>query len=258
VTPGAAARNIAGDARSTSDKETAMESRIILPLDNLPWNQARDIITRTSGRVWGYKIRRAVLDRGLGVLADIRPYGRVMLDFKLYDIPSAMTESLRQHLSAGADITTVHCTAGYDPAAEGLSGDNLAGVTVLTSIGPEHFSRYYRGASIAAMVAGMAREAAGRYGYLVCSARELRGIDNIPIKKICPGIRPAWYTRGDDQQRTATPADAIRAGAHLLVIGRPLLEAEDIRDALARTNQEIASALQPGSESPPATPAAAS
>lgn len=235
-----------------------MESRIILPLDNLPWNQARDIITRTSGRVWGYKIRRAVLDRGLGVLADIRPYGRVMLDFKLYDIPSAMTESLRQHLSAGADITTVHCTAGYDPAAEGLSGDKLAGVTVLTSIGPEHFSRYYRGASIAAMVAGMAREAAGRYGYLVCSARELRGIDDIPIKKICPGIRPAWYTRGDDQQRTATPADAIRAGAHLLVIGRPLLEAEDIRDALARTNQEIASALQPGSESPPATPAAAS
>jgi orotidine-5'-phosphate decarboxylase len=220
-----------------------MHSRIILPLDHLPWNQAREIITRTSGRVWGYKIRRAVLDRGLGVLAEIRPYGRVMLDFKLYDIPSAMTESLRQHLSAGADITTVHCTAGYDPAAEGLSGEKLAGVTILTSIGAEHFSRYYRGPGIAAMVARMAREAAGRYGYLVCSARELEEIRQLPIKKICPGIRPAWYTRGDDQHRTATPAEAIRAGAHLLVIGRPLLEAEDIQQALARTNREIDSAL---------------
>lgn len=224
-----------------------MQSRIILPLDHLPWNQAREIITRTSGLVWGYKIRRAVLDCGLGVLAEIRPYGRVMLDFKLYDIPSAMTESLRQHLSAGADITTVHCTAGYDPAAEGLSGEKLAGVTVLTSIGPEHFSRYYRGPGIAAMVARMAREAAGRYGYLVCSARDLGAIQELPIKKICPGIRPAWYTRGDDQQRTATPADAIRAGAHLLVIGRPLLEAADIQGALRRTNQEIASALKPAS-----------
>lgn len=220
-----------------------MESRIILPLDNLPWHQARDIINRTSGQVWGYKIRRSVLDRGLGVLEEIKPFGRVMLDFKLYDIPSAMTESLSQHLAAGADITTVHCTAGYDPAAEGLSGEKLAGVTVLTSMGPAHFSRYYRGDSIAAMVADMAREAAGRYGYLVCSARDLPGIADIPIKKICPGIRPAWHTKGDDQHRTAAPADAIRAGAHLLVIGRPLLEAEDLQTALARTNEEIATAL---------------
>jgi orotidine-5'-phosphate decarboxylase len=74
----------------------------------------------------------------------------------------------------------------------------------------------------------------------------LESIQALDIKKICPGIRPSWYREDDDQQRTATPADAIRQGADLLVIGRPLLGAADIAGAVERTNTEIAQAMSTG------------
>jgi orotidine-5'-phosphate decarboxylase len=220
-----------------------MTSRIILPLDHTPWEQAVDIMEKTRGRVWGYKIRRTVLEQGLGVVRRIKAFGRVMLDFKLYDIPSAMTESLKMHLDAGADITTVHCTSGYDPVAEGLSKARIAGVTVITSMKPEQFASYYRGDGIPEMVARMASDAGARYEYLVCSPRELDRLGHVAIKKICPGIRPDWYNRVDDQARVATPAQAVRSGADLLVIGRPILTAADIVAAVEKTNAEIAAEM---------------
>jgi orotidine-5'-phosphate decarboxylase len=216
-----------------------MDSKIILPLDNVPWEEAGKIMQQTRGLVWGYKIRRSILERGLGVIEEIKAFGNVMLDFKLYDIPSAMTESLRMHIDAGADITTVHCTSGYDPVAEGLRGDNIAGVTILTSMSENDFSRYYRGDDIPGMVAHMARAAVSRYRYLVCSPRELERIRHLAIEKICPGIRPRWYLQEDDQTRTATPAGAVKNGADLLVIGRPILQSDDIVAAVRKTNSEI-------------------
>jgi orotidine-5'-phosphate decarboxylase len=216
-----------------------MDSKIILPLDNVSWEEAGNIMQQTRGLVWGYKIRRSILERGLGVIKEIKAFGNVMLDFKLYDIPSAMTESLRMHIDAGADITTVHCTSGYDPAAEGLSGENIAGVTILTSMSENDFSRHYRGDDISNMVEHMARAAAARYSYLVCSPRELERIRSLDTKKICPGIRPRWYLQEDDQTRTATPAGAVKNGADLLVIGRPILRSDDIVTAVRKTNSEI-------------------
>ena len=204
-----------------------MDSRIILPLDHVAWGEAHKVMIKTKGLVWGYKIRRSILEKGLSVLADIREYGRVMLDFKLYDIPSAMTESLSLHIAAGADITTIHCSSGYDPLPHGLPGDSIAGVTILTSMGQEQFSRYYKGESPAHLVEQMAVDAVPRYGYLVCSAADLNRIHRLAIKKICPGIRPLWYLTADDQARTATPAEAVANGADLPVIGRPILGAPE-------------------------------
>jgi len=216
-----------------------MNSRIILPLDNVPWDKAGKIMQQTSGLVWGYKIRRSILERGLSIIEEIKAFGNTMLDFKLYDIPSAMTESLRMHIDAGADITTVHCTSGYDPAAEGLSGEHIAGVTILTSMSENDFSSYYRGKDIPSMVEHMARAATVRYSYLVCSPQELERIRHLDVKKICPGIRPRWYLQEDDQTRTATPAGAVKKGADLLVIGRPILGSDDIVAAVRKTNAEI-------------------
>jgi orotidine-5'-phosphate decarboxylase len=226
-----------------------MTSKIILPLDHTPWEQAVDIMEKTRGLVWGYKIRRAVLERGLGVVDAIKAFGKVMLDFKLYDIPSAMTESLQMHIDAGVDITTVHCTSDYDPPSQGLAKDRIAGVTILTSMDAEHFKRYYRGETIIDMVERMAEDAVPRYAYLVCSPRELVRIRALALKKICPGIRPAWYDRSDDQRRSTTPAEAIRNGADLLVIGRPLLQADDLLAAIHKTNAEIRAAENSGAAS---------
>ena len=219
-----------------------MHSKIILPLDHYPWSEAKNIIQHTQGQVWGYKIRRSILEEGLTVVQQIKPYGRVMLDFKLYDIPSAMTESLRMHLEAGADITTVHCTSGYDPQTQGISHQNIAGVTILTSMDLQVFKRYYKGRDIGEMVVQMAQDAVTRYEYLVCAPSDLGDIGSLAIKKICPGIRPEWYHPEDDQHRIATPAEAVQNGADLLVIGRPILKADDMVEAVARTNAEIEAA----------------
>jgi orotidine-5'-phosphate decarboxylase len=221
-----------------------MNSKIILPLDNVPWEDALRVMHQTKGLVWGYKIRRSVLERGLTVIGEIKIYGSVMLDFKLFDIPSAMTESLRLHLDAGADITTVHCTSGYRPESEGLSRDHIAGVTILTSMNQDDYNRYYRRGSLLKMVERMAQDALSCYEYLVCSAQDLKLIQTLGIKKICPGIRPSWYLQDDDQERTATPAQAIKNGADLLVIGRPILQSEDLAGAVQRTNAEIEAAVE--------------
>jgi orotidine-5'-phosphate decarboxylase len=220
-----------------------MNSKIILPLDNVPWENALGIMQKTEGLVWGYKIRRSVLERGLKVIKKIKNFGNVMLDFKLYDIPSAMTESLKLHIDAGADITTIHCTAGYKPESEGLSKDHIAGVTILTSMDQNDFNRYYQGESLLKMVGRMAQDALPYYEYLVCSAQDLEHIHTLDIKKICPGIRPRWHLQDDDQERTATPAEAIKNGADLLVIGRPILKSDDIVGAVQRTNAEIEAVL---------------
>ena len=216
-----------------------MNSKIILPLDHYAWHDATHIIEQTQGQVWGYKIRRSILEEGLEIISQIKPYGKVMLDFKLYDIPSAMTESLKMHLAAGVDITTIHCTSGYHPQAEGISHRRIAGVTILTSMDQQNFKRYYRGPSIDAMVVQMAQEAESRFAYLVCSPGDLTGVGSLKIKKICPGIRPEWYKAEDDQHRIATPAAAVQNGADLLVIGRPILKSGNIAEAVARTNAEI-------------------
>jgi len=218
-----------------------MNSRIILPLDNMEWEKAEVIMQMTQGMVWGYKVRRTVLDKGLCIIQKIKEYGNVMVDFKLYDIPSAIDESVHAHLESGADITTVHCTAGYIPVP--VQAPKIAGVTILTSMAGYQFEKYYRG-DVQGAVRSMAMDAEKlKYGYVVCSAADLK--EGLPIyhtKKICPGIRPQWYQENDDQKRTMTPKDSIEAGADLLVIGRPILNSSDPIRAVDWTNEEIESA----------------
>ena len=219
-----------------------MDNRIILPLDNLAWESAEVIMQKTKGKVWGYKLRRTILDKGLCIIQKVKDYGNVMVDFKLYDIPSAMDESIIAHVESGADITTVHCTSGYKPQPE--LAKYVAGVTILTSMSMYQFEKYYRGMNISSAVRTMAIDCdTFNYGYMVCSAKDLDDLPSCKPKKICPGIRPLWYQKKDDQNRTMTPAAAIKAGADLLVIGRPILNSDDPLKAIERTNEEIQEVL---------------
>jgi orotidine-5'-phosphate decarboxylase len=94
-------------------------------------------------------------------------------------------------------------------------------------------------------LAGLAA-AAGCAG-VVCSPREvaaLRRLHPRPFRLVTPGVRPAGAA-ADDQRRTATPAEALAAGADLLVIGRPLTRAADPAAALAALEAELAGAGSP-------------
>jgi orotidine-5'-phosphate decarboxylase len=228
-----------------------MEKKIILPLDNVPFNEALEIMDKTAGIVWGYKLRRTILEEGVGIIEFVKAnFGNVMVDFKLYDIPSAMSESLKMHFDNFADISTVHCTAGFKPEKHGFQdGRKIAGVSILTSMDVENYRRFYKynihrhpNDNIRNTVSRMLVFAENHnYEYFVCSAAELKDprIQISKIKFICPGIRPEWYQEKDDQVRTMTPKEAVELGADLLVIGRPLLNSENIIDAINKTNEEI-------------------
>ncbi len=219
-------------------------NKIILPLDNKTWEESIKIMELTSGKVWGYKIRRQILEKGINIIKETKNYGKVMVDFKLFDIPSAINESLTIHFDAGADISTVHCTAQYRPN-ELIDTGKIAGITILTSMNGKDFTSSYGQhpgqLQNTVMELGAFGSSQG-YGFIVCSPKDLRflnGMQVLGIESICPGIRPKWYQKKDDQQRTMTPKEAINEGADYLVIGRPILKAKNILDAINRTNDEI-------------------
>jgi len=217
-----------------------MNNRIILPMDNMPWLASLELMKYTQGKVWGYKIRRQIFEKGIDFLKIAKAYGNIMVDLKFYDIPSAMTEAIK--FFELADIITVHCNAMYIPQDNGIDklSTKLAGVTILTSMNDGDVNMIYRN-SIKNQIDLFASFAEHHdYGYIVCSAADLVDLKNTGIKKICPGIRPSWYQdKNDDQNRTMTPVEAVKAGADLLVIGRPILKAKDIIKALDMTNHEM-------------------
>ncbi|MBO4314293.1 MAG: orotidine 5'-phosphate decarboxylase, partial [Desulfovibrio sp.] len=126
--------------------------------------------------------------------------------------------------------------------SDGLAAPLLFGVTALTSFAPGEMPGIAAPPSeFAAELAGIAA-ACGLDG-VVCSAREAPEIKrrHARLACLCPGIRPAWAA-ADDQRRIMTPAAAVAAGADYLVVGRPILRADDPRKAAALVMEEMAAA----------------
>lgn len=211
-------------------------NRIILSLDNLVPRKVLDIAELLSPYVAGFKFNDLLIESIDIIYATkwVNTKCLIMADPKLYDIPNTMSNSYRKYLEAGADIVTVHASASWD--AQDEYKDNLCGVTVLTSFTDNDL--------LFSNINDTVKQLAKRcydwgYGYLVCSPQDLDLISDIKIKKICPGVRPEWYTTSDDQKRTMTPSEAISKGADYLVIGRPILESNDMISAVKRINKEI-------------------
>ncbi|MGA2151042.1 MAG: orotidine-5'-phosphate decarboxylase [Geobacteraceae bacterium] len=107
----------------------------------------------------------------------------------------------------------------------------LLGVTVLTSLGENDLREAGVGAAPEAQVMRLARLAVGcGLGGIVCSPHEIAPLrKQLPpsVKLVTPGIRPAGVGGDDDQTRVMTPAEAARAGANFIVVGRPIFKATD-------------------------------
>jgi orotidine-5'-phosphate decarboxylase len=164
-----------------------------------------------------------------------RPDRRVFLDLKLHDIPTTVGKAARQVGRLGVGYVTLHAAGGVDMLRAGVDGlaagaadagiDDrpvALGVTVLTS-DPD----------ASAFPARLDAAVAGGCGGVVCSVRELPAVkERSGLLAVVPGIRlPGGATH--DQARVGTPADAIAAGADLLVIGRAVTAAPDPEAAAA-------------------------
>ena len=172
---------------------------------------------------------------GPQVVASIRGASgvSVFLDLKLHDIPATVAAASRAVAPLRPNVLTVHAAGGPDvvrAAVEGAPGTMIAAVTVLTSLDDRALGLVGMAGPVADAVLRLATMAveAGARG-LVCSPREVaavRAAVGPDVTLITPGVRPAG-TATHDQARVATPEEAVRAGADLLVIGRPITAAPD-------------------------------
>ena len=193
---------------------------------------------------------------GPAVVQQLRDQGkRVFLDLKFHDIPATMAGACRSAARLGAELITVHASAGRvalgaaqaaaleSAAAVGLPAPTLLAVTVLTSWEQARFaSELAIEEPFSAYVPRLAQlAAAAGIGGCVCSPLEvaaLRAAHPEPFALVTPGIRPAGAALGD-QQRVLTPAQAVAAGASQLVIGRPITAAADPAAAFAACCAEL-------------------
>ena len=180
--------------------------------------------------------------------------GSVFLDLKYHDIPNTVAKAVRGAVEMGVSWLTVHASGGSEmirAAKEEARDSRILAVTVLTSLDKKAIGRIGWTGEIRDQVirlATLARES-GADG-IVCSAlevRSLRGALGENCVLVTPGIRPAGSSP-DDQARTATPANAVSDGADYLVVGRPVVNAADrkqaIRSILAEMKQGEAQRLR--------------
>lgn len=188
----------------------------------------------------GPDIVRRLTDRGYDIF----------LDLKFHDIPNTVAGAVRAAAELGVWMVNLHAAGGprmMEAAREalqpwGAQAPLLTAVTVLTSMTHEELRAVGIQDEPVAQVrrlAGLA-ETCGLDG-VVCAAHEvalLRTALSREFRLVTPGIRPAGSDPGD-QRRTATPAEALKAGSDYLVIGRPITRAPDPLAALREINREL-------------------
>lgn len=227
---------------------------LIVALDVPNRAQALDMVERLEGNIRWFKVGLELyLAEGRGIVEAVRERGHeVFLDLKLHDIPNTVASAVRTASASGASLLTLHAAGGpvmlaaAKEAAEKLTHKpRLLAVTVLTSMDAAQLHATGIATTPAEQVIRLAEMAttAGIDG-LVCSPEEIVGIRSSRAEDallVVPGIRPADSEKGD-QNRIATPGDAIRRGANMLVVGRPITRAADPASASAAILSEIAAA----------------
>lgn len=221
------------------DNETTRQrkTKLILALDVNNYKKAIRWVKLLYPQVKIFKVGLQLYTAcGPKIIQDIRKIGgQVFLDLKFNDIPNTMVNAAKEALRHKVAMFTVHTLSGPTALKEVArvcqrSKTKVLGVTILTSL-CAHFLRdlkMQRTLSEEILYLAKMAKRCGLDG-VVCSVREAALLRKEMPKKfiiVTPGIRPDTLTN-DDQKRTATVKEAIHAGSDFLVIGRPILEAEN-------------------------------
>lgn len=229
------------------------QNHLALALDNsTSLEELENLVKSTCSSIGVYKIGLEQFTRfGPAVLDVVRQSGRkIFLDLKFHDIPNTVAKAVESAGALGVDFLTIHTQGGKEmmvAAKEAAVRSNrtpkIIGVTLLTSIGEESLRAelavpmdvpsYVRHLAVLARDTGI--------DGIVCSAADLPMVKPyLPdaFEIITPGIRPTGAA-AHDQKRIATPAEAIKNGATLLVIGRPITAASDPAAAARSIVEEL-------------------
>lgn len=233
---------------------------IIFPLDVPTEKAAKEYVERLSESVGMFKVGLELFIRsGPGLVEFIKTSGNsdVFLDLKLHDIPETVFRAMERIADLGVAFTTVHC--GETPrmleaAVSGAKGRvGVLGVTVLTSISRQDIKSsgfrkpFYEDLTRLVIERADMAKAAGCVG-IVCSGDEVKKIKKTlgrDFIAVTPGIRPNWDDmKTHDQKRVVTPAIAVKNGSDYLVIGRPIRDANNPKEAALRIAKEIETVLR--------------
>ena len=225
-------------ASRASAAATARRPIPIIALDFPRADQALAMVSRLGAACTFYKVGAELFTAaGPQAVQALRALGKdVFLDLKFHDIPNTVRGATRSAAAIGAKLVTVHATGGremLEAAVEGAGPScGVLGVTILTSIDAAMLRTAWgrKSLEVYGEVLRLAGECAdaGAHG-VVCSGLEAQKIGakyGDKLKLLVPGIRPAGG-RTDDQKRTVTAAEAARAGANYIVLGRMITEARD-------------------------------
>jgi len=181
---------------------------------------------------------------GPDLVREICSLGRsIFLDLKLHDIPNTTARAAANCAQLGVHMINVHAGGGREMMEATVAAvkdvnspqqTKIIAVTVLTSLDSTSLSEIGIDRGSESLVLHWA-EMAHQCGIdgVVASAREaaeIRRICGPDFLIVTPGIRPSWAA-GDDQRRIVTPANAVRAGSNIIVVGRPITTAKDPRTA---------------------------
>lgn len=215
--------------------------RLVVALDVPTGAEALALARTLSGRAGMFKVGLELFcAEGPGFVREVQKAGPVFLDLKLHDIPNTVHRAMEALLPLDPSLVTIHTQGGpamIEAAAQAVKAHRqrggrtrLLGVTVLTSLDREALARLGSTAEpgdLALHLARLAKEC-GCDG-VVCSAHEaaqVRDACGADFHRLTPGIRPGGVAT-QDQARVVTPAQALRAGATWLVVGRPITQAPD-------------------------------
>ncbi|MEL6380543.1 MAG: orotidine-5'-phosphate decarboxylase [Pseudomonadota bacterium] len=217
------------------------EDRLIIALDVPNTHEALALITALGPRARFFKIGYQLMSVGGFDLARtlIADGKSVFLDLKFHDIGNTVEKGVASVRTLGARMLTVHAEPEVLRGAVAGRGDDptlkIMAVTVLTSMSQESLARLGIKTPVETLVLQRAEMAlaAGADG-VIASAQEAPAIrrafgDDLLI--VTPGIRPAG-AKADDQKRVVTPRQALDNGASHLVVGRPIVAADDPQAAL--------------------------
>lgn len=226
-----------------------MPARLCLALDSRDEREIERLADATAEHVDVLKIGLTAFNAFgpelVARLAQVRP---VFLDLKLHDIPAQVAGAVAAVRDTGATYATVHAFGGrsmLEAAVQAAGTMTLLAVTVLTSLDDSDLASLGLEDSAEKTVLRLAGLAlASNVPGLVCSPKEVASlrqrygpVPDGPVL-VVPGIRPTG-SASDDQRRTLGPAEAARAGASLLVVGRPITAAADPGAAAAAIKAEI-------------------
>lgn len=227
-------------------------AEIIVALDLPTTAEALLLVDRLGAEVDFYKVGAPLFTRvGPSIVEELTGRGkRVFLDLKFHDIPNTVAQSVAAAAALGVDLLTVHASGGsamLRAAREAVppgAGTRILGVTLLTSLSAAEVEEVW-GKELRSLREDVARLAAiaaeaGLDGVVASAieAEALKRRHGPEFLVITPGIRPAGHLAGD-QARIASPVEAVRAGSDFLVIGRPVLTADDPAAVIAAVQAQI-------------------